>query len=377
MRIAHFVQGRPNPDNANGVDKTVYFLSRAQAARRHEVAVFALTDKPTLGIAGVEVRHFGRTKGVFGVPRSLIRSILEWRPDFVHLHSAYVPPNASVARVVRRHGVPYAITPNGVLAAALLRRRRLIKVPYKFVIERPLLNRAAFVQSVGDTSDIRQYGVRVPIVEAPNGFDPEDVPEDLDASRLRRQLNAGAERIALFLGRLDVMQKGLDLLLQALASRTVRDEIRLVLVGPDWKGGRERLQRVVIDLGLSERVVFWGPAFERTKFELLVGADFFVHVSRWEGLPFAVVEAMGVGKPCLVTDAADPLGLVSRYDAGRVVLPDADSIGAGLREMANLSDSALRAAGGRSQTAVQEHLSWPKIADRLSEAYSRYGRASR
>ena len=269
------------------------------------------------------------------------------------------------------------MTPNGVLAATLLRRRPLIKVPYKFIIERPLLNRAAFVHSVGDTSDIRQYGVRVPIVEAPNGFDPEDVPENLDASRLRRQLNAGAERIALFLGRLDVLQKGLDLLLQALASPTVRDEIRLVFVGPDWKGGRERLERSVIDFGLSERVVFWGPAFGRTKFELMVAADFFVHVSRWEGLPFAVVEAMGVGKPCLVTAAADPLGLVSRYNAGRVVLPDADSIGAGLREMANLSDSALRAAGERSRAAVQEHLSWPKIADRLSEAYSRYGKASR
>ena len=58
MRIAHFCIGRCNPESANGVDKTVYYLSRAQATLGHDVAVFSLTEKSTLPIPGVMVRAY-------------------------------------------------------------------------------------------------------------------------------------------------------------------------------------------------------------------------------------------------------------------------------------------------------------------------------
>jgi glycosyltransferase involved in cell wall biosynthesis len=372
MRIAHFVQGRCNPDSANGVDKTVYFLSRAQAARGEDVRVFALSEKHPLPIEGVEVRHFRRTFRLLGAPPLLIDAIRAWHPDFVHLHSAYVPPNVTVARAMRRSGIPYAVTPNGVLAAALLRRRPYVKVPYKYLFERPLLSHAAFVHSVGDTAEIKRYGVVTPIVEVPNGFDLERIPRSLDASRLRRELGIGPERIALYVGRLDIMQKGLDLLLRGFAVAAAGGGVRLVLVGPDWKGGRRRLERLALDLDLSDRAIFWGPAFDRMKFELLAGADFFVHASRWEGLSFAIVEALALRKPCLVTPAADPLGLVGRYKAGRVVESDPASIAAGIREMADWDEYTLRAAGERSRSVVEEHLSWTQIAEQLSAAYATY-----
>jgi glycosyltransferase involved in cell wall biosynthesis len=373
MRIAHFVQGRPNPDSANGVDKTVYFLSRAQAARGDEVTVFALSDKSILPIEGVEVRHFIPRRWRLRVPISLIDAIRAKCPDFVHLHSAYIPPNVPVARAMRESRIPYAVTPNGVLARQLLRRRPHIKLPYKFLFERPLLNGAAFVHSVGDTDEIRHYGVAVPIVEVPNGFDPRQIPGGLDAARLRRELSTGSECVALYIGRLDVTQKGLDLLLRGLAEAASQIEIRLVLAGPDWKGGRRRLERLAVDLDLSDRAVFWGPAFGRLKFELLAGADFFVHTSRWEGLSFSVVEALAMGKPTLLTAAADPLGLVGRYGAGRVVQPDVASIAAGMRELADWGGSVMRSAGERARAIVDHHLAWPRIAEQLSEAYLMYG----
>jgi glycosyltransferase involved in cell wall biosynthesis len=165
------------------------------------------------------------------------------------------------------------------------------------------------------------------------------------------------------------MQKGLDLLLRGLAAPML-DGIRLVLVGPDQRGSRRVIEGLVEDMNLSDRVVLWGPAFGRDKFELIAGADFFVHTSRWEGLSFAVVEAMATGKPCLLTPAADPLGLVGRYAAGLVVHPTPDAIATGLQDMAAMDESTLFAAGQRARSIVEQHLSWSRIAEQLADAYA-------
>jgi len=56
MRIAHVLLGRCNPDSANGVDKTVYYLAHHQASLGSQVAVFSLTVKEPIPIPGAEVR---------------------------------------------------------------------------------------------------------------------------------------------------------------------------------------------------------------------------------------------------------------------------------------------------------------------------------
>src|SRR5688572_3001012 len=123
MRIAHFLQGRCNSDSANGVEKTIYFLSRAQAALGHEVSVFSLTAKDPLPIPGVAVRTYLPGWQPLAIPDQLLADLRRYQPALVHLHSAYVPPNASLARNLRRMAIPYVMTPNGVLASALLRRK--------------------------------------------------------------------------------------------------------------------------------------------------------------------------------------------------------------------------------------------------------------
>ena len=41
MRIVHFILGRCNPDSANGVDKTAYYLSKTQTSMGHQVSLAA------------------------------------------------------------------------------------------------------------------------------------------------------------------------------------------------------------------------------------------------------------------------------------------------------------------------------------------------
>lgn len=246
-----------------------------------------------------------------------------------------------------------------------------IKRPYRRLFELPFLNHAAFVHSVGDRAEIERYGVRVPIVDTLNGFDPSSIPEDLDSGVICDKLPTWQGRkIFLYLGRLDIEQKGLDRLLEGMArALEAGADAGLVLVGTDWKGSRARLEQMVSSLGLGDRVYFWGPAYGKEKFDLLHASDCFVHTSRWEGMSFAVAEALATNGMCLLTAPADPGGMVARSGAGIIADESVSGIAAAIGEVCEADPAEVDKMRGRAKVIVSDHMSWPKIAATVTEAY--------
>lgn len=174
---------------------------------------------------------------------------------------------------------------------------------------------------------------------------------------------------------MDPVHKGLDLLLQGFGRSQLSDAV-LVLVGPDWRGSRAAMEHLARELGVQNQVVFAGPAYGHDKFALLAGADIFVHLSRWEaGVPFAVLEAAGMSKPCLLTQAADPCGMIARHCAGFVVPPEVNAIANGLRRALESPPDVLRAMGSRALRMIEEEFGWDKIARRMVEAYLTHAQA--
>lgn len=366
--------GRCNPESANGIDKSVYYLSSAQAALGHDVALFSVSPKPALPVPGVETRTYPPAIMLDLPRRSLWRDLRDWSPDVVHIHSLYVPANALLAQMLRRKGIPYVITPHGATGEYVMLRRSYLKGPYRTLIERPTLNRAAFVHAIADQGSITNYGVTAPVVVAPNGIDPASVPKGLDRQICRTKMGISAQsRLALFLGRLDCVIKGLDLLINAFANVApdIKDLV-LILVGPDEGDSRRLLMDLADRRRVASRVIFWGPAFGAAKFELLAAADFVVLPSRSEGGPISVLEAMAMGRPCLVSNAADPQGIVARYGAGVTVEPTISAVTRGLEQLGMASNEKLREQGERARMLSQEVFSWPRVARTLVDGYAHH-----
>ena len=81
---------------------------------------------------------------------------------------------------------------------------------------------------------------------------------------------------------------------------------RLVIAGE----GEEQAQLMcrVAQMGLNARVQFLGPLEHAREFLQLI--DIYVSASQYEGLPIAVIEAMAVGKPCVLSAIAGHAALV-------------------------------------------------------------------
>lgn len=104
----------------------------------------------------------------------------------------------------------------------------------------------------------------------------------------------------LFLGRLDINQKGIDLLLNAYKS--VKDEIKYPLViagnGPD----ENKVKEMINDLGLNDKVKMTGPTFGSKKKRILEEALFVAFPSRHEGFSLFSLEALASGLPLISFD---------------------------------------------------------------------------
>ncbi|HOX85639.1 MAG TPA: glycosyltransferase [bacterium] len=371
MRIAHFIIGRCNPDSANGVDKTVYYLSKTQAALDHEVAVFSLSIKPPLPIPKVQVKAYPPKRNPFALPKKFLWDLKDWRPQIVHMHSVYIPQNWALHQWLHKEKIPFVVTPHGGLNQQVTKQRFYLKLPYKYLMELQLLNRAAFVHSVGDTDAILRYGVKAPVAVVPNGLDLDSLPSDPDPHYLTKKMpELKGKRIFLFIGRLDPDHKGLDLLLAAFAQIDTQNCV-LVLVGPYWKNSNVELHRIVNELQIERNVIFLGPVFGKEKFDILASCDVFVHPSRWDGLPFSVLEACALAKPCLVSCAANPLGLIVDNQEGFVIEPKVESLKNGLSKSIELDSLSLKEMGFQARNMVKSQFQWRDIAQNMIIEYKK------
>lgn len=105
-------------------------------------------------------------------------------------------------------------------------------------------------------------------------------------------------------GSLEQMYKAHDVVLQALALLKTRG----VNCKLTWLGKRkhkEAMRKLASTLHISNDVIFKGNVSRDEVDETLRNTDLFLLVSRTEGLPRALIEAMAMGLPCIGTQVGD------------------------------------------------------------------------
>jgi glycosyltransferase involved in cell wall biosynthesis len=160
-------------------------------------------------------------------------------------------------------------------------------------------------------------------------------------------------------------QKGHRDLFEALASSPKLADVQLLVIG----GGEEReaLEQEAISRGLSKRVHFLGV--RRDVGNLLAAMDVFVLPSLWEGLPLAMVEAMGAGIPVVASRVAGIPEVVDDSRTGLLVPPsDPSALGAALTRL--IEDPQLRQRiGGDGSLSVLPRFGIDRYVESITSLY--------
>ncbi|HRX63315.1 MAG TPA: glycosyltransferase [Candidatus Competibacter sp.] len=380
MKLLHIVPTYLPATRYGGPIYSVHGLCKALVARGHEVHVFTTNvdgpdDSPVplgrpIDLDGVKVWYFParRLRRLYWSPpmwEALRREI--GGIDRVHLHSVFLWPTWAAARAARAAGVPYVLSPRGMLVQDLIRRKsRWLKTAWIALIERRNLERAAaiHVTSVTEADDLRPFGFHLPpVIVVPNGIEP---PESVTG----RPVSAAVESIVahqpliLFLSRIH-WKKGLDRLIPALAEIPVA---RLAIVGNDEEDYLPELQQLAAAHEVAERITFLPRSVGGADKEaLFTAAKVFVLPSYSENFGNVVLEALARGCPALVTPKVGAAEVVRASGGGVVVEGDPKALA---RAISALIENPLRLEiGQRGQRHIAAHFTWNGIAERMEILY--------
>lgn len=375
MRVLHWY---PKYLGGGAVAGAVRGLAQAQRGAGAEVAIAARRlggaslygeragDGPTV-LLWSPLRPLLARACALGVDADDRVAMRAFAPDIVHVHGELNPDNLVAARVFRS---PLVISPHGGFNPRVLARgARRAKAAYLTLARRMLYARATFhALSPLEAADIARLLPDRPAYCAPQG--PGAAAE---ASRPPvGRTDAGPAKL-LFVGRLNVAEKGLDLLLDALARARLRSPrpLSLTVVGPDWDGGLAELRSRCAQLGLAGTVVFAGCRTGAEVAALYAQHDLYVQLSRNEGFGMSVAEALLAGLPAVLSRC---IGAAAWPEVGesphvRVVAAEAEAAAEALvAAVAELP--RLRAAAAQALPGLRGFLSWGRTAELHIERYA-------
>lgn len=158
----------------------------------------------------------------------------------------------------------------------------------------------------------------------PNGVDLSRFEAIRESRREKRLAQPGRRHVGFF-GRVVAIKDVKTLLRAARLTIDAVPDARFLIVGPTDEDAAyfAECETLTAELGLSEHVLFTGPASPETA---LPEFDIMVLSSVSEGLPFAVLEAFGAGMPVVSTDVGSCAELIHGRDDEQPALGPAGAV---------------------------------------------------
>jgi glycosyltransferase involved in cell wall biosynthesis len=330
-----------------------------------------LSQVEVLRRQGVDVTAIGPARGPLRLHPEIKPRIAELvgQADVVHIHALWEEIQHRAARVAAKQGVPYLVSPHGMLDPWSLSQSRWKKRLYLTWRLRRNLNAATALHFTSPiehqlTAPLR---LRPPPVIEPNGLDLTEFQDLPPAGTARARHGVTTRRMLLFLSRLHP-KKGLELLIPAFARADLPDTT-LVLAGPDADGYRAKLERLAAEQGVADRVLFTGMLRGVDRLSAMADADLFVLPSYRENFGIAVAEALATGCPVLISDQVNIWQEIEAGGVGGVVPTRVEPLAAALRAWMVEDEPRRLAAAARAKAFATARYDWRALATRWAAHY--------
>ena len=185
----------------------------------------------------------------------------------------------------------------------------------------------------------------------PNGVEPDRLSLP-DRQAARRELGIGPDApVALMVGRL-CPQKGVDVLIEGAAMVPAGvEDVRVIIVGAGPI--EEQLRQRVAELGAGSRIAIVG---ETDRVGLYYAAcDLVVAPSRYEGMPYVLLEAMAAGRAVAAGLVSGMEEFVRPAQGGFLLPPERPAAVAALLTRLCRDRAAFHEAGRRARAVLRPH----------------------
>jgi glycosyltransferase involved in cell wall biosynthesis len=374
MRITHvgsFKLGTPD-----GMFTALWGLARAQAALGHEVSIIRMGKLPDSNDVRIAEEHGIQLVG-YPIPKwdfywrdykNRFKQLIEQlRPDIVHLQYVRIPKYFAISNLLHKKNIPFVVSLHGGLNPIEMKRKSIRKKIYWNLIEKFIHQKAHAIHFISTAERENYYKT----FGTPK---PNDIcvfnPVDFDINGPRWQytnFKVGAPKIAFF-GRYDIWNKGIDLMVD-LIRRINRAGIGATLhlhgsPGKKYATVMKHFLKNNSDIPIFDH----GYSKGSKMLSAMASYDLYLQYSRWELFGIALVEALSLGVPTLVSEACDLAPELSSQRAAIKISMDpkkaAETIIAGLS-----CPEELKLIGERGRKWVMENCDAGSVALQMNEFY--------
>lgn len=279
----------------------------------------------------------------------------------MHMHSVFIPRHAQLAQLLNKYGVPYVVTPHGGYAPQVLARGRFKKWLYGWMVERRRIRNAKGVSCVapGEREELLSYvrGYSGLLRSIPN-------PVSEDVAQASGKARPWEQDKLVFMGRFDVVNKGLDRLIQV--ARCV-PEWPVVMYGVPDRRTLDEWRALLLDL--PPNVGICEPVFGQEKVKALTEARLYIQLSRWEAFPVSIAEALYLGVPVAVASDMHLASLVQQYGVGLVLQADQPKLAARVLEHHLRDDRWIQTTSARAREYARAHFHPQTVAEAYLDWY--------
>lgn len=368
-----FPMGYFYPAQVGGPSNTIYWIAKALASNKINVTVVATAKGIKRGDVDIDIwKEFEgfdviyHSYSFWQVPMKLLNSTIKKIDEshIVVLSSFFYLPSIIIAILAAFKAKPVIVSPRGEFAESALKFRTISKRARLMLMKAIFRSKINFHStSAQETIDIKRIFPKSRVIEIPNFI---ELPSKLDLD---------VKDHFLFVGRLHPI-KAIENIIRGLKlnKKFVDSNYVFKIAGDEpeeARGYRNKLELLVRELGLADKIIFLGSVTGEDKQKLMASSKFLFLLSNSENFGNVVVEALGQGTP-VVASKGTPWASLELNNAGYWIENSPDEINKQVSKLLNLDEYQYMQMRSNALEFVQKNyditkniLSWVSALDSI------------
>ena len=294
--------------------------------------------------------------------KEIAKYLEDERFELIQIQSMWDLPYHKVMVEARRLGIPYIVTPRGMLEPWSLSQKKWKKKLAWWLYQRNDVQKSAcvFTTAKMEADHVSNLGITTCKAVIPNGIETDAYPCKTSVEGVKKQV--------LFLSRVHV-KKGIELLFEAW-KRLHSDYVdwQLLVIGNGETEYIHSLENRVESLGLKDCIKILPPVFGEAKIKVYQESALFCLPSFSENFGMVIAEAMSCGTPVITTTNC-PWEILNETSTGWCIDLSVDNLERALRDAMGMDANALYDMGQRASKLIYDNFGYRSVTRRTLQLY--------